>query len=396
MIKLLIKKFVKDYENIEDKKVRESYGVLSGVIGIICNIVLFLIKIFIGITINSIAIISDAFNNLTDIGSSAIAVLSAKMSNLPPDEDHPMGHGRIEYVSSLAVSFLVLLVGFQLIVSSIKKIINPEKLEFDPVLLGILAISIIIKVWMYSYNKYIGDKIDSSVNKATAVDSISDVFSTLAVVIATVVGHFLPVNIDGLIGAIVSALILYTGFTISRETVNLLLGLSPDPKLVREIKNIVESGEFVMGTHEIQVHDYGPGRRIASVHAEVPDTVDLAEAHASIDDIEEEISEKLNIDIVVHMDPILTDSEKVLAIKKEFIARLRRINPGYRIQSFRVTNAKKRTNVIFDLILPPDMCVKNYASIVKEIKELINEERPDCFVVVNNVLSINEQHVNIV
>ncbi len=396
MIKLLIKKFVKDYENIEDKKVRESYGVLSGVIGIMCNITLFLVKIFIGITINSIAIISDAFNNLTDIGSSAIAIISAKMSNAPPDENHPMGHGRIEYISSLIVSFLVLLVGFQLMVSSIKKIINPEKLIFDPILLGILGLSIFIKVWMYSYNKYIGNKIDSSVNKATAIDSISDVFSTLAVVVATVIGHFLPINIDGIIGAIVSALILYTGFSISKETVNLLLGLSPDPKLVKEIERIVESGDYVIGTHEIQVHDYGPGRRIASVHAEVPDTVDIAEAHAAIDDIEEEIHEKLNIDIVVHMDPILTDSEKVREIKKDFVSRLKSINPEYKIQAFRVTNAKRRTNIIFDLVIPSDLCLKDYAKIATEIKEKINEQKPDYFVVVNTVMAVREKHVNIV
>lgn len=396
MIKLLVKKFVKDYENIEDKKVRESYGVLSGVIGIMCNITLFLVKIFIGITINSIAIISDAFNNLTDIGSSAIAIISAKMSNAPPDENHPMGHGRIEYISSLIVSFLVLLVGFQLMVSSIKKIINPEKLIFDPILLGILGLSIFIKVWMYSYNKYIGNKIDSSVNKATAIDSISDVFSTLAVVVATVIGHFLPINIDGIIGAIVSALILYTGFSISKETVNLLLGLSPDPKLVKEIERIVESGDYVIGTHEIQVHDYGPGRRIASVHAEVPDTVDIAEAHAAIDDIEEEIHEKLNIDIVVHMDPILTDSEKVREIKKDFVSRLKSINPEYKIQAFRVTNAKRRTNIIFDLVIPSDLCLKDYAKIATEIKEKINEQKPDYFVVVNTVMAVREKHVNIV
>lgn len=395
MIQLLIKKFINNYEDIENKKVREAYGTLSGIVGILCNMFLFVLKLIIGLTVNSIAIISDAFNNLTDIGSSAIAIISAKVSNTPPDENHPMGHGRIEYISSLIVSFIIILVGFQLLKTSIGKIIRPEELKFDPILMVILGISVLIKVWMYSYNKYIANKINSSVNKATAYDSISDVFSTLAVIGATILGNFLPINIDGFIGCLVSILILYTGYSIAKETINLLLGLSPDPELIRKIQDIVESGDYIVGTHDLQVHDYGPGRRLASIHAEVPDTVDIAEAHASIDDIEEEIEDKLDIKIVVHMDPILTDVDRVLELKKDFVKKLKKINPEYKIRSFRVTSAKKRTNIIFDLVVPQDIAVGEYPKVMREIVETMNNDNHNYSIIVNTIISVNEKQMNI-
>lgn len=393
MIKILINKFVKNSNNTEDKLVREKYSILSGALGIICNLFLFIIKIIIGYTLNSIAIISDAFNNLTDMGSSLISIISAKMSNVPADREHPMGHGRIEYIASLIISFIIILVGFELFKSSIEKIIKSQEIKFNINLILILFISILIKVWMYSYNKYISKTINSSVIKATAIDSISDVFATLGVIIALLIGRFFNINMDGYIGLIVSLLILYTGFNISKETISLLLGTSPNEEILTQIDSIVKSGDSIIGTHDLKVHDYGPGRRIASIHAEVPDFVDIAEAHASIDEIEEEIKDKLNIDIVIHIDPILTNPEIVLQTKKEFVKILQEINYKYKIRDFRMTSVKKRTNIIFDLEIPYYLekkeCDKLANKLVKEIEDKNSYYR----VVINTIISKSESKI---
>lgn len=393
MIKILARRLIKNYEDTDDRDVREKYGILSGVLGLICNLVLFIIKILIGTFVNSIAIISDAFNNLTDIGSSAITIISAKMSNTPPDQEHPMGHGRFEYIASLVVSLVILLVGFELLKSSVGKIINPEEMEFNSTMMIILSLSVLIKVWMYSYNKYIAKKINSSVMKATAMDSISDVFATLGVVLALLVGKFFDLNLDGYIGTVVSVLILYTGFTIAKETTNLLLGMSPDEELLKEIDNIVKSGEFIMGTHDLKVHDYGPGRRVASIHAEVPDYVDIAEAHASIDEIEDEVKDKLNIEIVVHMDPILTDPEVVLETKKKFVDILKEIDEDYKIRNFRMTSVKRRCNIIFDLEIDYPLDKKRCNYLANDVKKEIQEINPKFNIVINSVITKSESKV---
>lgn len=393
MIKILARRLIKNYEDTDDRDVREKYGILSGVLGLICNLVLFIIKILIGTFVNSIAIISDAFNNLTDIGSSAITIISAKMSNTPPDQEHPMGHGRFEYIASLVVSLVILLVGFELLKSSVGKIINPEEMEFNSIMMIILSLSVLIKVWMYSYNKYIAKKINSSVMKATAMDSISDVFATLGVVLALLVGKFFDLNLDGYIGTVVSVLILYTGFTIAKETTNLLLGMSPDEELLKEIDNIVKSGEFIMGTHDLKVHDYGPGRRVASIHAEVPDYVDIAEAHASIDEIEDEVKDKLNIEIVVHMDPILTDPEVVLETKKKFVDILKEIDKDYKIRNFRMTSVKRRCNIIFDLEIDYPLDKKRCNYLANDVKKEIQEINPKFNIVINSVITKSESKV---
>ncbi|MDO5707291.1 MAG: cation diffusion facilitator family transporter [Andreesenia angusta] len=393
MINILIRKYIKNYEDVEDKYVREKYGILSGVLGVILNLLLFIIKLIIGYLINSIAVISDAFNNLTDLGSFIITIIGARMSNSPPDQDHPMGHGRIEYVSSLIISMIVILVGFQLFTSSIKKIINPEELVFSYISMIILSLSVFIKIWIYSYNKYIGEKINSSMMKATAMDSISDVYATLAIVIALIIGHFFNLNIDGLVGSIVSILILYTGYSIAKETISLLLGLSPDEELIKKINEIVLSGENIIGTHELKVHDYGPGRRIASIHAEVPDYIDISEAYLSIDEIEEDIKEKLDIDIVIHVEPMFTDAEKVMKVKKDFINILKNVNPEYKIRSLRVTSIRKRTNIIFDLVVPRELENKKESEIIGELKEKVKEKNPDYNLIVNTLIYKSERIV---
>lgn len=304
MIKVIIKKFVKNHEKVEESTVRESYGILAGVIGVICNIFLFGVKLTIGLIMNSIAITSDAFNNLSDTGSSLVAIVGAKLSGRDADQEHPFGHGRFEYIASLIISFIIVLVGFELLKSSIDKIIHPEALSFNLVLMIILILSVFVKVWMYSYNRYIGKVINSSVNRANASDSLNDVIATSAVIFTTLLGQYIDFPLDGIAGVIVSLLIMYTGFGVAKDTVNVLLGMSPSEELVERIHQLIDSNEHIVGSHDLKVHDYGPGRTIASIHAELSDQTDIVKAHSIIDALEKLIMAELCIDIVIHVDPI--------------------------------------------------------------------------------------------
>lgn len=304
MIKIIIKRFIKNYENIEDVNVREDYTVLSGVLGIINNLFLFLIKLIIGLVINSIAVISDAFNNLNDLATSIVTIFGAKLSNAPPDREHPYGHGRFEYIASLVVSFIIFAVGLSLLKSSFNKVINPEEVVFSWNSMIILFASISIKIWMYSYNKYIGKLIDSSINRAIAHDSINDVLSTSAVIVGTVIGNYVSFPIDGILGIVISLIIIYSAFTIAKDSVDLILGPAPDPKTIDDISSVILAGDGIEGLHNLIVHDYGPGRISASVHVEVPADSNIVEMHNEIHRIEGEIKSKLGISIVIHMDPI--------------------------------------------------------------------------------------------
>ena len=304
MIKILIKTFVKDYNNTSDIKVREAYGTLAGIIGIICNMILFSTKLTIGFLMNSIAISSDAFNNLSDTGSSMVALIGAKLSGKDPDFEHPYGHGRFEYIASLIISFIIMLVGIELLKSSFDKVLNPEPITFNPILIAILVLSILIKVWMFSYNRYIGHKIDSGVNRATAADSLNDVIATSAVVLTTLIGQVFELYLDGYAGVVVSLLIIYAGFQIAKDTVNVLLGMSPSEEVVEAINTIIKGNSNIVGVHDLKVHDYGPGRTVASVHAELSDQTNLVKAHSIIDGLEKKIFKELGIDIVIHVDPI--------------------------------------------------------------------------------------------
>jgi len=304
LIKLLIRWFIKDYQNVDNKKVREAYGVLSGVTGIICNVFLFIVKITVGLVMNSIAVISDAFNNLSDLGSSLVGILGVKLSNRPPDEEHPHGHGRYEYISSLVVSFIIFGVGLELLRNSFWKIIKPEEVTLSTISILLLVISVAVKLWMFSYNRYIGKIINSGINKATAQDSLNDAIATTAVLAGTLIGRFVSFPLDGIMGLIISALIMYTGFGIAKDSVDLLLGLCPNSELIESINSYFLVGEKIKGTHDLKVHDYGPGRISASIHAEVPEGADIVEIHSIIDEIEQRIKNELGIDIVVHMDPV--------------------------------------------------------------------------------------------
>lgn len=386
MIKLLIRTFVKNYEKTDDKKVRESYSVLGGVLGGICNLFLFAVKLFIGMTMKSIAIMSDAFNNLSDMGSCCVAVIGAKLSNRRPDREHPYGHGRLEYISSLIVAFLIMLVGFELFKSSFDKILHPEEITFSLPMMIILALSLLVKLWMYFVYTYIGKTIDSTVMRATARDSVNDVISTSAVIIATTIGYFLPFSIDGYIGVIVAVYIMYGGFDLTRETIGLLLGTPPSPELIQQITDEVTKADEISGIHDLIVHDYGPGRKFASVHAEIPENSNIVHAHEVIDEVERDVSEKLGIMLVIHMDPVADKDEVVIGLKKLVLETAKGIDESITIHDFRITNGDKKINVIFDMVIRDNFDENERKKIVDELKKRVAEKDPR----LNLIVTIDE------
>ncbi|MDO4618763.1 MAG: cation diffusion facilitator family transporter [Clostridia bacterium] len=374
MIKFLLKKFIPDYKNTQNSTVREGYGVLGGILGIILNMFLFATKLVIGFLSGSIAIISDSFNNLSDSGSSVVALLGAKLANRRPDSEHPFGHGRYEYVASLIVGFITFLLGFELLKSSGAKILNPEPTILKPIMLIILGLSALVKLWMYSYNTYLGNKISSSVLIATAKDSVSDFIATVAIIIASFLSSLfnLPV-LDGVIGVIVSALIMKTGFSVAMDTIGILLGKSPEKEVVEMLKNTILEGEGIMGVHDLVVHDYGPGRAFASVHAEVPYNYDMVKVHEIIDELEHRISHETGIHIVIHMDPVKTDCEVTNSIKAKVIEVIKAYDERLNIHDFRITDGENRINLIFDLEVPIDLSNSGkivVSDIVKQIENL--------------------------
>ncbi len=382
MVKLLAKTFIKDSENVTDKTVRQNYSVLGGVIGAVCNLFLFGLKLVIGTLMNSIAITSDAFNNLSDMGSCFVAIIGAKMANRLPDREHPFGHGRFEYISSLIVSFIIMLVGFELFKGGIDKILHPEEMNFSIVMTIILAASVLVKLWMFFCYNFIAKKINSSVMKATAQDSINDVISTSAVIVATVVGYFLPFTIDGIIGVVVSILIMYSGFNLAKETIDLLLGTPPSRETINSISSMVLAGEDIVGVHDLIVHDYGPGRVFASVHAEVPDNADVVAVHETVDEIERRVMQDLGIQLVIHTDPIAVDNEYVDGLKSMVYKCVLAVDESATIHDFRITDGENRINLIFDMVISSTYKPAEIARIEAEVKERIRQEDERFFPVI--------------
>ncbi len=372
MTQLLIKLFIPDYKNTTDKFVREKYGTLSGSLGIICNLILFAVKLIIGTIMSSIAITSDAFNNLSDMGTSVMSVISAKMSNRRPDADHPFGHGRFEYISSLIISFLIMLVGFELFKSSLAKIFTPEPISMRPALIVILALSILLKFWMFLYNRKMGKMIDSKVLKAAASDSLNDVFATSAVIVSSLLGYYLNLNIDGYIGCIVSVLIVVVGLKLAIDTVNVLLGSAPSKEMVESLEALLNKSPFVLGIHDLIIHDYGPGRLFASVHAEVSDKENVTVIHEEMDALEQEAMRKHGVELVIHMDPIATDCE-VLNEARELVLGIVKSLGDYSIHDFRMTDGENRVNLIFDLVVPCSMTKKERDQLLSLIRAALKE-----------------------
>ena len=348
----LVRLFFKDCDNVTDPAVRERYGILSGAVGIVLNLLLSAGKLFAGLMTGSISITADAFNNLSDAGSSVVTLVGFKLAGQKADDGHPFGHGRMEYLAGLLVSLMILLVGVELGRSSIGKILHPEAVDFSLVSTGILAASILVKLWMGQFNRGLGRKIGSAAMAATAADSLSDAVATAAVLAGTLVNRFAHVNIDGWVGLAVAVFILRSGWGAAKDTINPLLGESPDPELVKQLRELVLSHPQVVGMHDLIIHDYGPGRRLCSFHAEVPQDADILDAHDAIDHIEREIKEKFGIETTVHMDPIATADEKVNQLRRQVADLARVVEPEMTIHDFRVVRGPTHTNVIFDAVVP--------------------------------------------
>ncbi len=370
MTSLLLKLFIKDYENIGDKDVREKYGVLGGIVGIICNILLCSSKIIFGLAAKSISIIADGLNNLSDMGSSVITMIGFKLSNKPADKDHPFGHGRMEYMSAFIVSVLILIVGFELGSSSVKSLINREASPvYSTFSIIVLIGSVAVKLWMYLFNKKLGKIIDSDALMATAQDSINDCITTTAILAAVIISRIFTVsfNLDAILALFVAGFILWSGISSAKDTLASILGKAPDKGLIDEIENTVLSFEGFMGIHDLIVHDYGPGRQFASVHIEVPQDINIVECHERVDLCEKVVQEKTGVELVIHMDPIDTDNQEVAKTKEEMISVIKSIDERLTLHDFRMTpTAQKRTNLIFDVVLPAGLKISN-----EEIIDLI-------------------------
>lgn len=381
MVTLLAKIFVKEKE--DKSKIRQAYGMLCGVVGILLNISLFAGKFLAGSISNSIAITADAFNNLSDAGSSFVTLIGFKLAGAKPDPEHPFGHGRIEYVSGLVVSAAILLMAYELVRNSIQKILHPEEMEFSVLIVVILVVSILIKFYMAFYNRSIGRKIGSAAMKATATDSLSDMCATAVVLMATLVGHFTGLYIDGYCGVLVALFVFYAGISAARETLNPLLGQPPEENFVSQIDAIVMAHDEVCGIHDLIVHDYGPGRQMISLHAEVPADGNILEIHDVIDNIEKELRAKLGCDATIHMDPIVTSDEHISELKDTVISIVKGIDEVITLHDFRVVFGPTHTNLIFDIIVPYDFRSSDEEVTVfidKEVKKRLGD---NYFVVLN-------------
>lgn len=390
MIKLLIKLFVKDRENVTDLKTRESYGIFAGCLGIVCNILLASAKLVVGIVSNSISVTADAVNNFSDCASSLVTVISFKLAALPPDDEHPFGHGRFEYIASLIVSFLVLFMGFELTRSSVDKILNPEPVAFHIISLVILIASVLVKLWMSLSYKFIGKKIDSQTMRATATDSRNDSLATLATVGVMVFSIFSDIPIDGYVGLLVAVFIIFSGITLLRETVSPLLGEAPDPETVKSIEKKVLSYDGIVGIHDLVFHNYGPGRSFVSLHAEVPANRNILESHDTIDRIERDVANEMQLEIVIHMDPLIVDDERVNQLRGETLALVKKIDERLSIHDFRVVDGPTHTNLIFDVLVPHKFD-RSAVALTDEINVKIKELNPNYFAVIN----VDTSYVNI-
>ena len=371
MVTFLSRWLIQDYDRPEDPEVRRKYGVLCGSVGIGLNLLLFLAKFFAGTISGSIAITADAFNNLSDAGSSLVTIVGFKLAGQKPDPSHPFGHGRMEYLSGLAVSVLILLMGFELLQSSVDKIRHPAAIEFSWLSVVILLLGIAGKLYMSYYNRSVGNKINSAAMKATAADSLSDSISTAAVLAATLIAHFFHVNIDGWVGVAVACFILYAGYNAARDTIDPLLGQAPDPELVTDVEKTVLSFPPIQSIHDMIVHDYGPGRLMISLHAEVPADGDLLEMHDTIDLVEQTLREKFHCDAVIHMDPIVTNDEQVLKMRSKMHQLVQVIDKRITVHDFRMVTGPTHTNLIFDVACPFDL-KQSDEEVKRQVEEIVD------------------------
>lgn len=382
MTEFLVNKFIKDSANIESTEVRTRYGMLASVVGIFCNVLLFSVKLAIGLILSSLAVTADAFNNLSDAASSIISFVGVKMAGKPADAEHPFGHGRIEYIAALIVSFLVIEVGFTFFKSSISKIMHPEEITFDPVPFIILILSILVKLWMAFFNNKLGKRIDSKVMLATAADSLGDVITTSATVISIVICHFTSINVDAIAGLIVSGIVIWSGVSIAKDTLEPLIGQRVPSELYQKITDMVESYEGIVGAHDLIVHNYGPNRSMATIHAEVPNDVSIEASHEIIDRIERDAKKELNILLVIHMDPVEMRDEEVLELRDKTSHIVHALDPELHFHDFRVLKENEKKNLVFDLVVPDSYTEKDANRVMHQLIALLHEieKNVDCII----------------
>ncbi len=385
MTEFLVKHFIKDHRDVEKISVRTAYGVLASVVGIFCNVFLFIVKIVVGLALHSVSVMADAFNNLSDAGSSIISFVGVKMAEKPADKDHPFGHGRIEYISALIVSFLVLEVGFTFLKDSFRKIWTPEELNFQMISVVILLLSVAVKLWLGLFNRKLGKKINSKVMMAVFTDSMGDVVTTGATIVSILFFGLTGINIDGFVGVGVALVVMWAGVGIARDTLEPLIGAAIDPDVYEQIKRFVESYDGIQGTHDLIVHNYGPGRSMASIHAEVPNDMDVERSHEIIDRIERDAAKQMGIFLVIHMDPVEMKDERVLCVRKQVEQLLRELDPSCSIHDFRVVHGELQSNLVFDMVVPIEYDKKTRNELPLRLAERIRDVEPgyECVITVD-------------
>ena len=393
MTDFLVKHFVKNYEQTDQVSVRTAYGVMASIVGILCNVLLFAVKGTIGILMHSIAVMADAFNNLSDAGSSVVGLLGVKMASKPADEEHPFGHGRMEYVAALAVSFIVLQVGLTLLKDSFGKIREPEEIHFQIISIVILVLSVGVKGWLGYFNKKLGQRIDSKVMLATAADATGDVITTTATIASILFFRITNINIDGYMGIAVSLAVMWAGIGIAKDTLEPLLGEAATPDDYIKITKFVEKYDGIVGSHDLIVHNYGPGRNMASIHAEVPNDVDIEVSHEIIDRIERDAAKTLGIFLVIHMDPVETKNEQVLKVKEQVIKIMDALDKNVSIHDFRMVDGKKQINLIFDMVVPFEYTKEKEKILKESFRTLIrmHDERYQCVITVERSYIASEK-----
>lgn len=391
MTEFLVRHFVKDYEKTEKVSVRTAYGVLASVTGIFCNVILFAAKGIVGYLLHSVSVMADAFNNLSDAGSQIVGLVGVKLASKPADKDHPFGHGRIEYIAALVVAFLVIEVGITFFKDSLGKVREPQQLKFQMVSLVILVLSVCVKLWLSAFNRKLGKRIDSKVMLATAADSMGDVITTGATIASIIFWRATGINIDGFVGIGVSLVVLWAGVGIAKDTLEPLIGEAVDPEVYEKITAFVEGYNGIVGSHDLIVHNYGPGRSMASIHAEVPNDVDIEVSHEIIDMIERQAAKELGIFLVIHMDPVETKNEYVLSVKKEVEEILEALDSSVSIHDFRLVDGEKQINLIFDMVVPFEYDDKKQNELKASLRKLLKivDERYQCVITAERGYVVN-------
>ena len=381
MTELLVKLFIKNSEDTSNPKIRGAYAALAGIVGILCNVILFVGKLVMGILSGSVAIIADAFNNISDAGSSVIGLIGFRLASRPVDKEHPLGHGRLEYVTGFIVDVLIILVGFELFTESVSKIMNPAIPTFSNITLIILGASIAVKLWLFFFFGRMARSINSAPLRASSLDSLTDSHATALVLVSAVVSRYTGLAIDGYVGIVVAAFILYTGIRAAKETIDLLLGSPPDPEFVESIYKFSESYTHVIGIHDVMVHDYGVGRLIVSFHAEVPSNSDINVAHEEVDRMERDLNEKFGCIVTIHLDPIVIDDPEVNLLRELCESSAKEVDPSFSIHDFRMTKGDSRINLIFDLLIPTDAKISSHEA-EASVSGKITKKRPECSCVI--------------